>query len=241
MGKLHASKTVNGISGSKMQARLEKILILRAKHEENIENIHVKLQNGNSKTGRIVNTVSLIPIVDCANCNQCKTKCYDIRNDCLYPSVQNDRARNSAIHRLDRERYWREIEEQVIAYRVYALRINVGGDVDFMDMAMIREMAERNRKTEFLFFTKNYADANLFLEKYPELPENMHMIFSRWEGMECDNRNNMPEAHILWKDGSTTAPHYGAYYCQGDCTDCLISGEGCWKLKKGEHVVFNAH
>ena len=242
MGKTHAPKTVNEMKAETMQARLQKMLILRAQHEANIDEVHVVLQGGNSKTGTLVYTTSFMPVVDCPNCAHCKGKCYDLRNDCWRPTVQNDRARNSAIHRLDPERYWKEVEESCKLNNANALRINVGGDVTLEDMQIIYDMSLRNPSIDYLFFTKNYDDANYFLDQINgNLPENLHMIFSRWPNMECDNRYNMPESHILWKDGSTTAPQYGAYFCQGDCTECLLAGEGCWTLKRNEHVVFNAH
>ena len=58
-----------------------------------VENVHVKLQKGNRKTGVNCWTVSLIPIADCGkNCKECSKDCYDIRNDCWMTVVQNDRA-----------------------------------------------------------------------------------------------------------------------------------------------------
>lgn len=239
---VHAPKTVNEMKAETMQTRLQKMLALRAQYEENIDEVHVILQGGNSKTGALVYTTSFIPGVDCPNCSQCIGKCYDLRNDCWRPAVQNDRARNSAIHRLDPERYWDEVEALIRLNNGDALRINVGGDVTLPDMERICEMSLRNPNVEFLFFTKCYDDGNLFLDKRNGvLPDNMQMIYSRWPNMECNNPYHMPESHILWKDGTTTAPQYGAYLCQGDCTECLLSGEGCWTLKRGEHVVFNAH
>ena len=74
-----------------------------------VKNLHVKLQQGNSKTGKSCWTVSLIPIIDCANCSMCKDTCYDIRNVCFQPKVKTDRARNSAIHKTDIKRFWDEV------------------------------------------------------------------------------------------------------------------------------------
>jgi len=234
------AKNIKAMDNAAIQKRITKILIARAKYEADIENVHVKLMKGNAKTGKEVWTVSLAPIIDCQNCSGCKAKCYDIRNDCIYPQVIESRAKNSALHRLDIERYWAEIEEQIREKKVSFLRINVGGDVSFEDMEFIRAIAERNPNCRILFFTKNYGDANYFLGMY-KMPENMHMIFSRWNGMECENPYEIPESHVLWADGETTAPMYGAYFCQGNCGHCFLGDEGCPNLKRGEHVVFNAH
>lgn len=55
-----------------------------------------------------------------------------------------------------------------------------------------------------------------------------------------DNKFNYPEAHVRYKDGSTTA-RADAKECGGNCTECARTDEGCWTLKRGEQVVFNEH
>lgn len=234
------AKKVSEMNSAAINSRLQKMLIFRAKFAENLKDWHIKLQKGNTKTGISCWTVSLIPIVDCTNCTGCKGKCYDIRNDCRYPNVLQDRAKNSAIHRYDRKRYWKEIEEQVRANFVQELRLNVGGDLDDEDFEYVAKMARRNKGTDVLFFTKNYKGINSFLEHH-RFPKNVHAIMSAWPGMEMDNSHNLPTSHILWADGTTTAPDFGAKYCGGNCTECHFNGTGCWTLKKGESVIFNAH
>jgi hypothetical protein len=235
-----APQTVNDISPEGMSNRLTKMLKFRDEYLEDIENVHLRLQPGNSKTGAACYTVSLIPVVDCPNCSGCKGKCYDLRNVCFQPGVQNDRARNSAIHKADRERFWAEIDAQVKEFFVRELRINVGGDLEEEDFPYLAKLGRRNRQTMILFFTKNYDGINRFLSK-AKFPKNVRPIMSAWPGIEMDNPFNLPCSHVLWKDGSTTAPEYGAYYCGGNCSACAFKGEGCWSLKKGEHVIFNAH
>lgn len=233
-------KNVNDISADVMAARLKKMLNLRDEYLKEISDVHVKLQRGNGKTGEDCWTSSLIPVADCINCSGCKDKCYDMRNDCWRPQVQNDRARNSAIHLADPERYWAEIDAQVKANNVSELRLNVGGDLDDDDFIHVSKLGNSNLNTLILFFTKNYNGINRFLD-HNVFPENVKPIMSRWIGMSYANPYNLPCSHVLWADGSTTAPEYGAYYCGGNCTDCAIKGEGCWNLKRGEHVIFNAH
>ena len=58
--------------------------------------------------------------------------------------------------------------------------------------------------------------------------------------MEMKNPHNMPEAHVLFKDGYTTAKD-GAQYCGGNCYFCCQNGIGCWNLKKGQQVIFKEH
>ena len=221
--------------------RAEKMAKMRDEYIKDIDNIHIKLQQGNSKTGQNCWTVSLIPIIDCKrNCGQCMKNCYDICNVCFMSAVQNDRARNSAVHKADPERFWNEVDAQVKANYVTELRINVGGDLDDYDFAYVAELGRKNPKTMILFFTKNYQGINTFLDNN-EFPENVRPIMSAWKDTEMINPHNLPQSHVLWEDGSTTAPEYGAVYCGGNCSECAFKGEGCWTLKKGKHVIFVAH
>lgn len=234
-----AKKNVT-ISNEAMQRRLEKLLEARNVKMMDVTNLHVKLQRGNSKTGANCWTVSLLPIIDCSNCGECSKNCYDLRNDMIYPTVIADRAKNSAIHKVEPDRYWREINAQVKANFVTELRINVGGDLTDNDFEYIKVLGEENPRTMILFFTKNYKGINKFLDKN-KFPENVRPIMSAWENMEMDNPHNLPQSHVLYADGRTTAPEYGAVYCGGNCSECAFKGEGCWNLKNGEHVIFKAH
>ena len=155
-------------------------------------------------------------------------------------NVQIDRARNSAVHKADPERFWREVDAQVKANYVRELRLNVGGDLTDDDFGYVTKLGRDNPKVMILFFTKNYDGINKFLDNN-EFPENVKPLMSAWRNMEMDNRHDLPCSHVLWEDGTTTAPEYGAVYCGGNCTECVYNGEGCWHLKHGEHVIFKAH
>ena len=207
-----------------------------------VDNIHVKLQKGNTKTGNNCWTVSLIPIADCKNCIGCKQECYDVINVCFQPKVKTDRARNSAIHKYDIGRYWREIDLGIKYNCVTELRLNVGGDFSYEDFKYLKELGDNNPQCDILFFTKSYDDVNKFLDEN-QFPENVHCIMSAWNNMQMDNRHNLPCSHVLYVDGTTTAPKYGAIYCGGNCSVCHYNKHenGCWGLKKGEHVIFPAH
>jgi hypothetical protein len=223
-----------------IKGRVQKMLDYRNEFLKDIENVHIKIQKGNSKTGENCYTISLIPIADCKNCSECSKTCYDICNVCFQPVVQKDRAKNSALHMADPKRFWDEVDIQIKARFVREFRINVGGDLTDDDFAYVAELGKKNNKTMILFFTKNYKGINKFLENN-SFPENVHPIMSAWVGMEMDNPNNLPCSHVLWEDGNTTAPKYGAVYCGGNCSQCAFEGNGCWNLKAGEHVIFNAH
>ena len=129
---------------------------------------------------------------------------------------------------------------QVKANFVTELRINVGGDLSDDDFAYVTELGRKNPRTMILFFTKNYKGINKYLTNN-DFPENVKTLMSASKGIDMENPNNLPCSHVLWEDGTTTAPQYGAVYCGGNCSECAFKGEGCWNLKKDEHVIFKAH
>lgn len=233
-------KKIKNMSMETIMKRVRKMVDLRDEYLKDIDNVHIKLQPGNSKTGKNCYTVSLIPIADCKNCSECKKECYDIINVCFQPAVQNDRARNSAVHMADPKRYWEEISMQVKCNYIPELRLNVGGDLVYEDFFHINKLAKENPKTDILFFTKNYDDINRFLDEN-EFEPNVYKLLSPWEGMEMDNRHNLPTAHVLYADGRTTAPEFGAIYCGGNCSACHLNLDGCFSLKEGQAVIFPAH
>lgn len=235
-------------TAEKIRNNVKKYRALRDKYIKNVENIHVKLVAGNTKTGINCRTVSLLPVVDCPNCSKCKGNCYDVRHDCINTCCVNLRAQNSAIHKVDRPRYWKEIDEAVKAEFCLELRLNVGGDLEREDFDFVQKLGESNPRTDILFFTKNYDSCNEFIssniDKYPDnfgFPSNVHPIYSAWIGMEMNNPYNVPTSHVLWENGDTTAPEFGSYYCGGNCSACHFYKEGCWELKANESVVFKAH
>lgn len=276
------AKKIKNMGVDKIANRVRLMVDRREQYIANgIENIHVILQPGNSKTGRNCWTTSLIPIADCKNCRGCMKECYDILNVCFQPNVQNDRARNSAIHKVDIRRYWTDVDEEIKAKLATELRIDVGGDLIYEDFNCIGELSENNPSCDMLFFTKTYDDLNRYIDenidRYPDnfgYPANVSPFISRWPGVPCDNKYGVPESHVLYADGSTTAPiseklkrkildmvgcdndgfrmnllfeitlmmrEEGLYYCGGNCSECHFNKDGCWALKKGQHVIFPAH
>ena len=228
------------ISKEAISVRIQRFTEKRNEMMKDVDSLHVKLQPGNSKTGNKVWTVSLMPVLDCKNCSECKWDCYDIKNVLIHTRVVHDRCRNSVIHKLDVKRFWNEIDMQVKCNYVTELRLNVGGDLNDDDFKYVKELGINNPKTRFLFFTKNYKGINAFLAE-DSFPENVHPIMSAWCGMEMDNPNNLPEAHVLYEDGRTTAPEFGSHYCGGNCSECAFNEKGCWTLKQGDSVIFRAH
>lgn len=221
--------------------RVKQMLDLRNEYMKNVDTLKVQVLPGNTKTGKSVYTVSLIPIADCQNCSLCARECYDINNVCRFPAVRNLRAINSAIHKHDLKAFWRGVKAQIVKNGIPALRINVGGDLTYQDFIEIGSMAEDLKNVKFIFFTKNIDDLNKYADEYA-FPDNVACMLSRWPGDSVDNKHHFPEAHVLFADGTTTAPEYGAVFCKGNCSRCALGiDEGCFSLKKGESVIFEEH
>ena len=197
----------------------------------------VKISKGNSKLGAIP-SVSLPSIKTCRNC-ACQEKCYAQKLERLRPSVKNAYEHNLGVLLSDPTTYWREVEASVMMSRFF--RFHVSGDIpNAAYLENIAAVAGRNAHCEILCFTKRYEMVNEFIKKNGELPSNLHMIFSGWVGLDMANPFSLPEAHVRYRDGSTTARE-DAIECGGNCTECALTEGGCWNLQKGQQVVFNEH
>lgn len=197
----------------------------------------VKISKGNSKLGAIP-SVSLPSIKTCRNC-ACQEKCYAQKLERLRPAVRNAYQHNLEVWIKDPETYLREVEASIMMSRFF--RFHVSGDIpSFKYLVNMVEIARRQPHCEILCFTKKYNLVNEFIEQGGELPGNLHMIFSGWVGLEMANPFSLPEAHVRYRDGSTTARE-DAIECSGNCTECALTEGGCWNLQKGQQVVFNEH
>jgi hypothetical protein len=217
-----------------IRKRIQQMLAFR--DEVDVENAHVKFSYDNRKTGALVPSVSLIPVADCPNCSCCKNGCYDIRNVCFQKTVQKSRAINSAIAHGDPDKFFREVSGRMRALRY--IRIFVGGDIiNYGFFEGMVKCAQENPHCEMLAFTKAYAIPARWIDMNGELPVNLHIILSEWRGAKVYNPHNLPTSTPVWpgdekKDG---------IWCTGDCSACAEAGGGCWGLKKGERVLFEAH
>lgn len=198
---------------------------------------NVSISHGNSKMGNIA-SVSLPSITTCRECG-CWHKCYAGKLERLRPSVRNAYRNNLEIYGNHPDVYWREVEAAIMTSRFF--RFHVGGDIpDFGYLVKMLEVAERNPHCEILCFTKKYELVNTLLEDIKRLPDNLHIVFSGWVDLEMVNPFSLPEAHVRYRDGTTTASDK-AVECGGNCTECARTDGGCWSLKNGEQVVFNEH
>lgn len=199
--------------------------------------MNVSISMGNEKLGSIW-SVSLPSGVACRPC-ACQKKCYARRLERIRPSVAKAYQRNWEILQSDPDTYWREVEAAIMLSRFF--RFHVCGEIP--NEAYLRRMvkvAARNEHCQILCFTKKYELVNDYLASGFFLPENLHLLFSAWVGLEVVNPFLLPEAHVLYSDGTTTA-RADAVKCHGNCAECAITDSGCWTLKPGEQVLFQEH
>lgn len=202
--------------------------------------MNVKISPGNTKMGSI-SSVSLPAGLTCRADCECRLKCYAMKLEKLRPSVRNAYKHNFEILCKDPETFWREVEASVMVSRFF--RFHVSGDIVDSDYLLhMVQIAERNPHCQILCFTKRYDLVNSAVSNgsVAMVPDNLHLIFSAWRNLPMDNPYNFPEAHVRYRDGSTTASA-DARECGGNCTECAITNGGCWTLGKGEQVVFNEH
>ena len=200
--------------------------------------MNVKISRGNSKMGAIP-SVSLPAGVTCRQDCECSKKCYAKRLERRRPSVHQAYQHNYDLLTRDADTYWREVEASIMMSRFF--RFHVSGDVpDAAYFEHMVDIARTNPHCEILCFTKKYDIVNSHISIFGKLPSNFHVIFSIWRDLDMVNPYKLPEAHVHYKDGSTTA-RTDAKLCSGNCTECAITDGGCWTLKEGEQVVFNEH
>lgn len=199
---------------------------------------NVKISAGNAKLGSIP-SVSLPAGVTCRKDCECNKKCYAQRLERLRPAVKQAYQHNYTLLNEQPEVYWREVEASIMMSRFF--RFHVSGDIpDSIYLVHMIEIAGRNPHCEILCFTKKYDIINEYFKCSGVLPNNLHIILSGWVNLEMDNPYNLPEAHVRYRNGETTARE-DAKECSGNCTECLLTEGGCWSLKSGEQVVFNEH
>ena len=197
----------------------------------------LSISKGNSKLGAIP-SVSLPAVLTCRQC-ACQNKCYARKLERLRPPVREAYQRNLDVLNTDPDTYWREVEAAIMLSRFF--RFHVSGDIpDAQYFDRMVEVARRNRHCQILCFTKKYEIVNDAVSAGAEIPENLHIIFSAWVGLSMVNPFSFPEAHVRYRDGSTTASP-DALSCGGNCTECAVTDGGCWTLQKGKQVVFNEH
>ena len=197
--------------------------------------LKVTISKGNKKMGEI-KSVSLPPIKTCAKNCTCAKKCYAAKLCRIYKNVAQSYENNLMAYMESPIDYFNQVKKAACTQKFF--RWHVSGDIlnELYLYDMVR-IAEELPGTDFLCFTKKYDLVNEFLN-HKTIPDNLHIIFSEWEGMSMENPYNLPVAHVVFKG---CEPLESWEICQGNCLECALNGYGCWHMKKGDNVAFYEH
>lgn len=198
----------------------------------------IRISSQNSKMGPVA-SVSLLPYLTCPDCvaTSCGPKCYAARFATRRPGTLRAWAINTALALFKPNEFWKQIAEFVQGVRFF--RFHVGGEMPTKAyLHHVVDVATATPKTDFLMFTKRFDWVNEWIDKNGPLPENLHILFSAWQGLEPENPHNMPETNVYscadeirddWKQ------------CGGCCFNCACRGVGCWQAKHGDTIAFKIH
>ena len=201
-----------------------------------MSNNKISISTGNRKMGAIP-SVSLPPVITCPKNAPCAKKCYAAKLCRIYPTVKSAYQKNLDILNDNWSLYWEQVRTAVATLKYF--RFHVSGDIP--NKGYFKEMvttAEKNPETHFLAFTKQYNIVNDYIHAMGNLPNNLKIIFSEWDGLTIPNPYNLPTAAVIFR-GQQPAPNYKI--CGGNCSECACRGVGCWELKNGETIAFYEH
>ena len=204
---------------------------LKAEMLTKVGSLHVCISKGNVKIGRCMN-VSLAPIFTCGGaCRVCCGICYDMKACLQYGNVLNARVRNYVLAMYDRNRFFAEIDVAMNRRRKNkAMRWHVGGDMLDVDyFSRIVDNARRHPDFVIWTYTKRYEIINEYVRTHggsiaKALPDNLSIMFSVWDGLECVNPYGFATFECVLDGHEWPA---GIHHCPGNCDICLQSGTGC--------------
>lgn len=202
--------------------------------------LSISISSGNDKMGKIP-SVSLPPIKTCAAraLNTCAKKCYACKICRYSKEAKNAYQRNLDTLLNSPAVFWEDVSRALKVNRFF--RFNVSGDIPNYDyFKNLVKVVSNNSHCICLIFTKQWEIVNKYIRYNKSLPDNLKVVFSGWVGLDIINPYNLPEAHVIFKNGETSASD-GAKYCSGNCFDCALNNCGCWTLQKGEQVLFREH
>lgn len=202
---------------------------------KNTTNNKISISAGNAKMGAVP-SISLPPVLTCAENCTCAKKCYAARMCRIRKNVREAYNKNLEVLNADPEAFWLQVKVAAMMTRYF--RYHVSGDIVNADyLANMCKLAEELKGTTFLAFTKKYELVNEYANAHA-IPENLKLIFSEWPGMTMENPHSFPVAHVIFK-GCEPAEDWKI--CGGNCAECACRGVGCWELKQGENIAFYEH
>ena len=199
-----------------------------------IADIALAISKGNQKIGKVMN-VSLAPLYTCGNCGKCQYFCYDIKACLQYANVRSARARNTVLALRDMTEYFRRIDVAISRRRVNKyFRWHVSGDIINREyFRHMIELAVKHPDFTFWTYTKMYWLVNQYCADNggrEAIPENLHIMFSEWDGVPMPNPYGFPEFSCKFPEGNINhQPEYFEHIhkCPGNCDVCKALHRGC--------------
>ena len=215
----------------------EALAIIASYSETDPEEIKMCISAGNDKIGRVMN-VSMMPVLTCGNCSHCAPFCYDVRSCIRFNNTTlQARIRNTVLFKKDPAEYFHRIREKIRRARTCRhFRWHVGGEIPNAEyFAEMVRIAEEFPEWTFWTYTKMYRIVNDYVAKHGDdrfaaIPENLHIMFSRWDGMPMNNPYGFPEFVCRLDAGNvdTPAEWFDSHHkCPGKCRICIETGRGC--------------
>ena len=202
----------------------------------------ISISNGNKKLGA-VKSVSLPPVVTCANCKHCKRYCYAISSALRFKNVSLAWGKNLAILKYDRDLFFAQVLAKLSDRCKHKyFRWHVSGEiVDYDYFCRMVEIAKVKKDWTFWTYTKMYGIVNKYIRENGALPVNLHVMFSIWfdektgRYIPINNPYNLP-VFTCRPSPLDVAPC--AWHCPGNCQVCINSGHGC---AHGESSFIDLH
>lgn len=206
----------------------------------------IHISKSNSKLGKI-GSFSTTPIVGCGeNCKVCMGKCYARKSYRMYPSVRKACDENLDAVQNDRK----AILDAVVSYcnggrkPKTAFRWFVSGDIPDRDFVFLMcRIANDCPNTRFLCFTKSYDAVTSYVWSGHCISDNLTIVFSRWDGLGCNNPINFPESDVILR-GTEKEQTHNSHVCpavKGSGITCDTCQCDCWHMERGETVYFMEH
>ena len=199
----------------------------------------MKITNGNSKLSAAIPSINLPAGITCRPDAPCAKLCYAKKGNFMYKNIQSCYYQNLQDYINDSTKYFHDIitqlKQPLVIYKY--VRWHSSGDiVDFNYLCGMVKVAEECKNINFLCFTKKYELVNHYIQGFNDLPKNLHIVFSGWDASwQVPNPYNLPTAYVRFKDDKRDFSK--CKECTGKCYECME----CWKLRKGQSVVFNKH
>lgn len=202
--------------------------------------IYPRISTSVSKLGENIATVNLPPKITCnANAPCVAGGCYACKGRFCFKRVKESLQNNLNAYAENPQRYFDVIDStlRMIPYKFF--RFHSSGDiVDDQYLKLMFQLARKHRNTKFLCFTKKFNLVNTAM-KTMRKPSNLILVFSNWGDFICDNPNRLPTSWVRLNSGEYIPERSNE--CTGFCGECVNTDASCWKLKRGQAVVFNKH